>query len=98
MIVAAADTPMSWTLFSIVMPPAIVSPSWAASSAAWIVAKQPGVAPTHRLAADAERAAELVPRLTAAASTAAKAIRLAGIARLLLMGDLPPLMTRRRYG
>jgi hypothetical protein len=53
------------TLLSIVTPPAnvpgailIVSPSLAASSAAWSVAKQPGPLPTQTFpAADAEVAA-----------------------------------------
>ena len=74
MIVACAPAPTSWTLASIVIPPAnvpwptlIVSPSWAASTAAWIVEKQPGLLPTQRSAV----AAPVDPAVRAAAATTA---------------------------
>jgi hypothetical protein len=62
MIVAPEDMPTRSTLFKIVIPPAnvpgpilIVSPSCAASTAAWIVEKQPSD-PTQRSAAGAASA------------------------------------------
>ena len=64
MIVEPAPAPTIATLTSTVTPPAyvpgaitIVSPSWAASSAACTVEKQPGSFATQRLAASAEGAA-----------------------------------------
>src|SRR5262245_33647316 len=61
MVVAPAALPTRSMLFRIVIPPAnvpgptaIVSPSWAALTAAWIVAKQPGLfASTQRIASAA---------------------------------------------
>ena len=59
-VVAPADTPTRLTLLSIVIPPAnvpgpspIVSPSCAASTAAWIVGKQPKPGPTQSVDAAA---------------------------------------------
>ena len=77
-VVAPAPAPTSCTLFEIVIPPAnvpgpiaIVSPSCAASSAAWIVGKHPAFAPTHSVAA--ERAGSVVAAeiiaITAGAAT-----------------------------
>ena len=66
--VAAADTPTRLTLLSIVIPPAnvpapmqIVSPSCAASTESWIVAKHPGP-PTHHSAATERRTWDSQPR------------------------------------
>ena len=76
MVVAPADLPTRLTLLSIVIPPAnvpgaslIVSPSCAASIAAWSVAKHPGFGPpTQRSAASAGCG----PTLTARRPTAAQ--------------------------
>jgi hypothetical protein len=73
---------MRRTLFKTVIPPAnlpgpiaIVSPSPAASSAAWIVKKHPALALTHNV--DAERAGAVAAAHTIATTTVAAAREMA---------------------
>ena len=87
MIVAAAETPTRLRLFAIMIPPAnvpepiwIVSPSWAAFTAAWTVEKHPGFAvSTHSVPNGPACAAPAQPSAASATVTEMK--------RLVFIGD-----------